>query len=88
MRNALIHIFCNHLYYLSGFLSFIYIAVNLAFWIIPVVVLAFIKFIGPGTRIKAWAYQMMIWIYQLAVRTNDFLLFKMISICNFLFHYD
>ena len=79
MRNPLIHILCNYLYYLSGLLSFIYISVNLTFWIVPVVVLALIKFIAPGIRMKARAYQMMIRIYQLVVRTNDFLLFKMIG---------
>ena len=62
-----------------GLLSFIFIALNLSFWIIPVVALALIKLAVPVTAIKSLAYRIMIWIYGMAVKTDDVLLFNIIK---------
>ena len=73
------HILGYIVFGIFGLLSFIFIAVNLSFWILPVVVLALIKLSVPVTAIKSLAYRVMIWIYGMAVKINDVLLFKIIK---------
>lgn len=75
MDKSLVQILRNCLHSLCGFVSFIYIISNLSFWIIPVILLAVIKLMVPVSRIKVRSYQAMIWIYGIAVKINDFLLF-------------
>lgn len=78
MRNgAFAKVGCG-LSYLMGLASFVFIAVNLTFWIVPVILLAVVKLLAPSAWIRQRAYRMMIWIYSAAVKTNDILLFGIV----------
>ena len=79
MKDRLIQISRCFFYGIWGFLSFIFIAINLSFWIIPVVVFALIKLAAPINAIKFLAYRIMIWIYGMAVKTDGVLLFKILK---------
>jgi 1-acyl-sn-glycerol-3-phosphate acyltransferase len=78
MKNAMIQIFQNSLHNILGFFSFVFIVLNLAFWIVPILLLAVMKLIAPPVMIKETAYRVMLWIYTAAVKVDDFLLFKII----------
>jgi 1-acyl-sn-glycerol-3-phosphate acyltransferase len=78
MINTPVQIILNLLYGFFGLLSFLFITVHLAFWIVPIVILALIKLVVPVQFVKELSYRIMVWIYGTAVRINDFLLFKLV----------
>jgi 1-acyl-sn-glycerol-3-phosphate acyltransferase len=57
-----------------------YVAANLCFWIIPVTVLSVVKAVIPLGRVRAAVYWLLVWIYALAVRCDDFVLFTLLGI--------
>lgn len=79
IKNILVETIRSLFYGTSGLLSFFFISTNLAFWIVPVTLLALFKLAVPVSKLKDLSYRTMVWIYGTAVRTNDFLLFKLMG---------
>jgi 1-acyl-sn-glycerol-3-phosphate acyltransferase len=57
-----------------------YIACNLTFWIIPVLVLVVFKWLVPISSVQIGIYEMMAWIYRAAVQMNSWILFQGLKI--------
>jgi 1-acyl-sn-glycerol-3-phosphate acyltransferase len=54
--------------------SLTYITGNLAFWIIPLLVLTGLKFLVTNTKAQDYLYRAMLWLYRRAVGVDHFLL--------------
>jgi 1-acyl-sn-glycerol-3-phosphate acyltransferase len=57
-----------------------YIACNLTFWIVPVLVLVVFKWLVPISSVQIGIYEMMAWIYRAAVQMNSWILFQGLKI--------
>ncbi len=63
-----------------GFLAFLYIVINLSFWLIPVIIMSFIKLLVPLKRFQDLLSWLMGLVYNIAVWFDDILLFHIIGI--------
>ena len=61
-------------------LVLVFISCNLAFWIVPLLVLVLIKGMLPISWVRARIYKIMAWIYRIAVDGNSWILFNLLKI--------
>jgi len=66
--------------YVFGILPIAYVVGNLCFWIVPVTILSAVKAVVPIRHVRTAIYWLLVWIYALAVRCNDFLFFSLLRI--------
>lgn len=67
------------IFFVIGFLSFLYITLNLTFWIVPVAVCAVCKPLMPFAWVKKTTTGVINRIYHLAVSVNDWLFFSILQ---------
>ncbi|MBU2643584.1 1-acyl-sn-glycerol-3-phosphate acyltransferase [bacterium] len=65
---------------IRGVLPLIFITLNLSIWILPLVILALLKLMIPLPALRRGLYRLMIGIYILAVRVDDFLFHTVLKI--------
>jgi 1-acyl-sn-glycerol-3-phosphate acyltransferase len=70
----------EHFYYLKGLPPFLYITLNLSLWIVPLIIIAILKFLFPFKKLNALFYWVTSWMYALATWADDFLLWKLLGI--------
>ena len=63
-----------------GILAFLYIVINLSFWLIPVILMSLIKLLFPLKRFQDLLSWLMGLVYNIAVWFDDILLFHIIGI--------
>lgn len=59
---------------------FVFIVVNLSFWICPLMVLVLLKWLLPFSRVRQVIYRWMSWVYQSAVWCHDRVFFGLMGI--------
>lgn len=65
---------------ITAVLALTYITLNLTFWMLPLLILAFLKLMIPARSVKNSLYGMMLRVYMVAVRIDDFLFKKLMGI--------
>ena len=67
-------------HHLIAVLILAFIILNLTFWIIPLLLLVFIKWLLPISWVRSRIEKIMAWIYRAAVQGNSWILFQVIKI--------
>ncbi len=64
------------IYHLRAAFVLLFITCNLAFWIIPLLIIVVFKWLLPVNPMQIRIYRMMAWIYRAAVQGNSWILFQ------------